>query len=408
MPTLATDFPAPAIEREAFAGGFAAGGAALLTFDELSAYDPGQGRGAERLFRCPFCGATERAFHVNAQTGRFNCKRSSCGVKGILREFWRDAPQLNGRAKSQARLRKAFELDAPTIPAGVESFAEGKLESGPDSSNWRSQWQSALALDEEGAEAAREYLSGRGVCLQTAIRAGARFCHNWAPSPEGKIYRGGAAILFPFRDFDGELQAVNGRYLAPDANPKARTGGALGAGAFWAAPCDGFNWRESDALGLVEGPFDALALAACGAAALALGGVNLPTWFARAVAFKAVSIGSDSDAAGDVAAADWTRQIAGFTARVSRLHAPDGCKDFGEALESFGREWLTDWLRVNAPELLPATAPQIERLPFAPLEVMNAAMARGVAITSYGWPVCYWAGDYVDELKVAREREVQR
>lgn len=401
MPTLATDFPSPPIERETFAGGFAAGGAALLTFDELSAYDTGQGRGAERLFRCPFCGASERAFHVNAETGRFNCKRSSCAVKGILREFWKNAPQLSGRAKSQARLRKAFELDAPTIP---EAVTNAPL----DASNWRQVWENALALDAPESEAARDYLSGRGACLESAIRAGARFCLNWAPSPEGKIYRGGAAILFPLRDLAGELRAVNGRYLRADANPKARTGGTLGEGAFWAPPTDGFNWRECDALAIVEGPFDALALAACGAAALSLGGVNLPRWFGRAVAFKAVSIGADADAAGEAAAADWTRQISGFTARVSRLRAPDGCKDFGEALEICARESLANWLREFAPQLLPAPAPEIERFPFAPLEVMNAATARGVVVTSYGWPVCYWAGDYADELRAARERETKR
>jgi hypothetical protein len=348
MPSLA-DFPTPAIVRETFAGGFAAGGAALLTFDELNAYDPRSGRGAERLFRCPFCGATERAFHVNAQTGRFNCKRSSCGVKGILREFWRDTPQPNGRANRQAQLKKAFELDAPELRAAATPTDASEVAATP--ANWRDQWESAVALDAPSAAAACDYLSGRGVCLETAMRAGVRFSRNWAPSPEGKRYHGGAAILFPLRDFDGELRAVNGRYIAPDAQPKARTGGALGAGAFWAAPSNGFDWRACAALGVVEGPFDALALGACGAPALAFCGVNLPAWFARAVAFKAVAIGSDADEAGEVAATDWARDFAVYTRRAFRLSAPNGLKDFGEVLETFGRDWLTAWLRENAREL---------------------------------------------------------
>lgn len=342
MPHLA-DFPTPAIARETFAGGFAATGAALLTFDELSAYDAGSGRGAERLFKCPFCGASERAFHLNSQTGRFNCKRSTCGVKGILREFWRDTPQPSGRAGAQARLKKAFGLDAPSAPRG---------ETAPDAANWRAQWENAVALDNHSAAAARDYLNGRGVCLETAIRAGVRFCRNWAPSPEGKRYHGGAAVLFPLRDLGGELQAVNGRYLAPDSNPKARSGGTLGAGAFWAAPFDGLDWRVCDAMAFVEGPFDALALGATGAASLAFCGVNLPAWFGRAVAFKAASIGSDADEAGDKAATDWARDFAPYTRRVSRLRAPDGLKDFGEVAETFGRDWLADWLAGNAPELL--------------------------------------------------------
>ncbi len=357
MPTLAS-YPTPAIVRETFAGGFAAGGAALLTFDELSAYDGGKGRGAERLFKCPFCGGSERAFHVNSQTGRFNCKRSSCGVKGILREFWRDTPQPSGRANRQAQLKKAFGLDAPktreaAAPVATPTDATAQ---NADASNWRAQWESAVALESPSAQPGRDYLSRRGVCLQTAIRAGVRFCRNWAPSPDGKIYRGGAAILFPLRDALGALQAVNGRYLAPDANPKARSGGTLGAGAFWAAPSNDFDWQKCDALGTVEGPFDALALGACGAAALAFCGVNLPAWFGRAVAFKAVAIGSDADDAGEVAAANWARDFGVYTRRVSRLRAPDGLKDFGEGFECFGRDWLTAWLRENAGELL--TAPE--------------------------------------------------
>jgi hypothetical protein len=44
-------------------------------------------------------------------------------------------------------------------------------------------------------------------------------------------------------------------------------------------------------------------------------------------------------------------------------------------------------------------------VPFAPPEVTDAARARGVVVTSYGWPVCYWSGDYAEELKAARNRK---
>lgn len=400
MPNLA-DFPTPAIARQTFAGGFAAGGAALLTFDELSAYDGGKGRGAERLFKCPFCGGSERAFHVNAQTGRFNCKRSSCGVKGILREFWRDTPQSGaqpgGRSNRQAQLKKAFGLDAPKMgeanrePAAAVGTPTDATAQSADASNWRAQWESADALDAQTAQPGRDYLSGRGVCLETAMRAGVRFCRNWAPSPEGKRYHGGAAILFPLRDMAGQLQAVNGRYLESDATPKARTGGALGAGAFWAAPSSGFDWRKCDALGTVEGPFDALALGACGAAALAFCGVNLPTWFGRAVAFKAVSIGADADDAGEAAAADWARDFAVYTRRVSRLRAPDGLKDFGEALECFGGPWLTAWLRENAGELLeiPAPVPTPKIAPRVPVGIEAHNLAAAVWRLRRGFPAVY-------------------
>jgi hypothetical protein len=61
------------------------------------------------------------------------------------------------------------------------------------------------------------------------------------------------------------------------------------------------------------------------------------------------------------------------------------------------------------PSLEPSLiAPKAENSPFAPPEVTSAARARGVAVTSYGWPVCYWAGDYADELKAARSRKETR
>ncbi|RYG64588.1 hypothetical protein EON80_18965, partial [bacterium] len=134
-------FPTPAIERESFAGGFAANGTALLTLDDLNAYDSGRGRGAEKLFKCPFCGATERAFHVNSQSGRFNCKRASCGVKGVLREFWTDSPKLTGRARASVALKRAFEVAplnkgfAPELTTQTPELVEA------DKSNWRAQWE---------------------------------------------------------------------------------------------------------------------------------------------------------------------------------------------------------------------------------------------------------------------------
>jgi hypothetical protein len=65
------------------------------------------------------------------------------------------------------------------------------------------------------------------------------------------------------------------------------------------------------------------------------------------------------------------------------------------------------------PELIEALAeaqeaPRIEPptpYPFAPVEVLRAAHARGVAVSSYGWPLCYWPGDYVEELKAWKLRE---
>ncbi|RZA13904.1 MAG: toprim domain-containing protein, partial [Proteobacteria bacterium] len=132
---------------------------------------------------------------------------------------------------------------------------------------------------------------------------------------------------------------------------KALTGGNQITGAFWVAPAEGFDWRSSDAIALVEGQVDALALAACGIPTIAVGGGSLPVWIARAVAFKAVAISSDNDTAGEKAAEKWSEQIATYTQRSFRLRPADGFKDFGEVMEEIGRSHLLRWLKDEAPQL---------------------------------------------------------
>lgn len=320
MMPLLCDFPSPPIARESFAGGFSSKGVALLTFDELEMYSSGKGARRERLYKCPFCGASERAFHLNTKTGAFNCKRGSCGVKGRLREFWPPLPDATSPRFVSKRTRpSAFALtpEVPFVPS--------------EGGNWLALWEGALALDTQGAAAGRDYISGRGVALGVALDAGARFCRNWAPSPEGKIYWGGAAILFPLLDRSGELIAVAGRYLAPNSSgPKARTGGDASRGAF-RAPAHGADPLDTERPVLVEGPFDALALATCGAPAIAMNGTNLPRWFPPAMAFKAPILAPDNDKSGAVALRTWRRDIGPFAPRL-RVLTPEVGKDFGECI----------------------------------------------------------------------------
>lgn len=334
MPLLC-DFPLPPVAREAFAGGFSDKGTALLTFDELEQYSSGKGARRERCYKCPFCGDAERAFHVNIETGAFNCKRSSCGVKGRLREFWpafenASLNALGARVRGRARVVGSALTLSPEKP--VERTSGG---------NWRALWDNALALDEMDAQPGRDYLCGRGVCIETATRAKVRFCRNWAPSTEGKPYCGGVAILFPLLDRAGDLVAVGGRYLAPrDGQPKARTGGDACLGVFRGTP----DALESEQPVLVEGPFDALALASCGVPALALNGVALPVWMPSVMAFKAPWIAPDGDVGGDMARGIWKREISPFAPRLRDLR-PDGGKDFGECIQRDGVPSLRAWLQ---------------------------------------------------------------
>lgn len=341
MPLL-SDFPSPQIAQSAFAGGYTAKGVPLLTLDELEQYSTGKGARRERRYKCPFCGAGERAFHVNTETGAFNCKRGSCAVKGCLREFWREAEPLGARARAMRDTARAFEA-APDRAPQLDQCT-GQSEQG----NWRAQWESARPLDAPDAHAARAFLSGRGLSLPAALATGARYCLDWAPSPEGAVYFGGAAILYPLSNPAREVVAVGGRYLRPrERAPKARTGGALDCGAFLAPAFDGSKWvcpLDWETPFVVEGPADALALAQCGAPALAAHGTCLAQWIAGALAFKAPFLAPDVDAAGEKALPIWTRDLAPFAPRLRALRPPVG-KDFGEMLQSVGRAEMRVWLR---------------------------------------------------------------
>ncbi len=177
MPLLC-DFPSPPVAREAFAGGFTSKGVPLLTLDELESYSTGKGARIERRYKCPFCGASERAFHLNTQTGTFNCKRASCAVSGVLREFWREREPLKANDRARRDTARAFApAPLPKMPRPDES----------DAGNWREQWDGAFSLDEMGAGAGRDFLTSRGLPVPLALATGARFCANWGHLRKGKL-----------------------------------------------------------------------------------------------------------------------------------------------------------------------------------------------------------------------------
>ena len=324
-------------------GGVRIGGApSPLSLAEVEAFDPQGGRGPEhgRRWRCPLCQAKERSLSVNTATGAYNCKRASCGVRGLLLEHrTHDAQGLQGRSyRAQAKARalaNVFSLGTSAAP--VERLA----------STWR---ESLSQLEPLAETSGAKYLASRGIAPELAQACGVRFAATWAPRGEGTaIYRAGVAVVFPMRDRSGALVAANGRYLSPDATPKTRTGGTSGLGAFAAsvqreAASDArLSPLEAPAVILCEGPMDALSLAACGYPALAVSGCNLPAWIPAACAFKRVLLASDADASGDEAASTWRQSVRPFAAEVERLRPPHG-KDWNEALLVLGRDALAAWL----------------------------------------------------------------
>jgi DNA primase len=126
---------------------------------------------------------------------------------------------------------------------------------------------------------------------------------------------GRPGVLFGVRDRAGDLIAVQGR-LIDGRDPKALTAGPKSEGVFSA-----LNALDSPVCAIVEGPVDALALAAVGLPAVAMLGTNAPAWLARALHSKHVLLATDADQSGDECAARLGKQDldqAGLTTATPR------------------------------------------------------------------------------------------
>lgn len=326
-----------------------------LSRAQLEAFDSQpEGSGQEKRFRCPFCRASERAFHIHLGTGTFNCKRSSCKAQGLLTDFWRnppgaardDAPRFSRQEVQRAQIARAFGLSDESPPNATTEGTPG---------NWRGLWENAVSIAE--VERGTRYLiDERALTLDVASAAGVRFCENWAPSPDAKIYHAGAAVLFPTTGEHGDVVAVSGRYVQPqigrDQKPiKTRTGGDAKQGVFMAPARIAGQWwnpfdQRLDAVIIVEGQADALSLALCGFPALASNGKNLSPWLHRRAGLRPVLLASDADNGGDEAAASWAVYLSNYGSKCQRFR-PEGAKDWNEFLTLFGRDALADFLAVS-------------------------------------------------------------
>ncbi len=164
-----------------------------LSLADLEAFDEPQGRGPEKICRCPICQASERAFHFNTQTGAYNCKRASCGATGKISDFWQERPSQNRAQRARSALHAAFDLK-PAIHAQnpIKDPQQGakrqETASGVSAFDWRELWEAGLPLTAPEAAPGAEYLVRRGIELDVATSAGVRFCRRWI---------GGVAVVFP-------------------------------------------------------------------------------------------------------------------------------------------------------------------------------------------------------------------
>jgi hypothetical protein len=174
----------------------------------------------------------------------------------------------------------------------------------------------ARAAPLEGT-AGQLYVERRGIPLAVAAAAGVRFDPDFTGRP---------AVLIGLRDRAGTLTAVHARYLhnlrgQDKMLTVGRAGGAISV----------LEGARQGALVLVEGLFDARSLAACGQAAVATIGRDVP-WLADAAAGREVRIAFDATRPGNEEAA----RVALLLAGARRLLTPPRCKDWNTALRKRG------------------------------------------------------------------------
>ncbi len=292
---------------------------------ELEGFDPRAGghHKKERRFCCPNCHGSRhfdiahRSLAVNTVDGAYFCHR--CQISGKLRDYCTD---------EAARALPARQF-SPSASSATESERDER---------WRIWFDRASSItNTPGAT----YLSGRGIPVDVAARAGVKFTDF-----------GKQSVLFPVCNDHGKLVTIQARRINPTDTPKAKSKGSISEGVFAATP----NALDARRLAVCEAPIDALALAACGLDAIAICGVHhWPEWLSEALAGCEVMIAFDADEAGDRLAQERISQLLG-SAIVFRLR-PAGRKDWAEIAERDGLDSLRGQIAVSLNEVEPGSSP---------------------------------------------------
>jgi hypothetical protein len=284
----------------------------FLSLAELESFDrkaPGHSRNRRR-FCCPICGdakpmdASHRCLSVDTMTGGYRCFR--CCATGKLREY------LGGAGET-----RIFTHTGPTKE--------------PTDDKWKRWWALAQPIADSDGE---DYLQQRGAPPGAAIAAGVRYGH-WFH--DGKPFD---AVIFPIKDAKGRLIAAQARSIQGDIK---NTRGPRSLGVFFTTP------GRSRRLAIVEGPIDALVLAACGLPAVALLGTSWPSWLPGALAGRDVAIATDADEAGDKCAREFGAMLFSWRLR------PQGGKDWAEIAARDGLDAVIEAV-MTATEYAPEVA----------------------------------------------------
>ncbi len=297
-----------------------------ITLAQLEAFDPRATRGGnERRCRCPVCEAKEPSFCFNATTGLYNCKRASCGAKGRLRDFWEEKTPQPPRIRARMALDAAFSTTRPSDKAEPSKAAT--------EATWGELWDSAQPVGQGCPGLA--YLEGRGLSTEIVFSSGARSLHlhnrDW--------------VAFPFTGPNGDVVAFQARAIDQEANGH-RAYGPKKAGVFLTSS----HTLKAETVYVTEAPIDALSLAMCGRHAIALGGVVMPDWLIKTLAFRSIALAFDNDSngAGRKAAQELQPKLFAFGASAFRMKPQrDKDQDKGDwnlMLKELGSGRLWQWL----------------------------------------------------------------
>lgn len=260
------------------------------------------------LIGCPYCRATtdKWTFGINMDTGQFECKRASCGVKGNMITLSRDFGFSLGR-----------EVDAYYQTANYSNKQYKKFRDAHRSIEVR--------------EPAIEYLKGRGISEEIARR------YEITTRTDADNI-----LVFPFKDESGELMHV--KYRKTDFD-KARDKNKEWSETGCKPILFGMNHCQKDEDGgtliITEGQIDSLSVAEAGYtnAVSVPNGANGFTWIPYCYDF--VSQFQNIVVMGDCENGKITlaKEIASRWQKKTKCCRPEdykGCKDANELLQNYG------------------------------------------------------------------------
>lgn len=273
-------------------------------------YGPAKLRGSEFVFdRCPYCkggGKPDRhTFWLNADTGRFQCKRSSCSAHGNMITLAQDF-----RFELTEDVRRYYN---------IRNY-NGRFKT----------FRDAHRVTESKAGAV-EYLKSRGISEEVCRK------YEVTTRPDDE-----KVIVFPFKDDTGELRFIKYRNIDPGAGAKEWCEANCMPILFGMNHCS-----DGGRLVITEGQFDSLSLTEAGienAVSVPIG-MNGFTWVPHCwnwlQKFSEIVVFGDCEN-GVVSLADAIKAKFPKRTKVVRVIDYLGQKDANDILRSKGKQALIE------------------------------------------------------------------